>query len=247
MSTGLIHSVESMGVHDGPGIRYVVFTQGCPLRCQYCHNPDTWMRKAGKRVEAGELLLRVLKCKPYMDSSGGGVTISGGEPTLQPGFVRELLKACKEQGIHTALDTSGYVTPEVFSSILPYIDLVLLDIKHIKEEKHRDLTGVSNERTLELISLLEKEKQPYWIRHVIVPGITDNRDDLNQLASYLSNLNGLERVELLPYHRLGVYKWQELGYEYRLEGIEPPSRGQMQEIKGLFIKKGVSASIAVHG
>lgn len=239
MLEGYIHSTESLGTRDGPGIRFVVFMQGCPLRCKYCHNPDTWKLCNGKKLTIDELMDKIRGCKPYISRSNGGVTISGGEPTLQFDFVLELLKECKKEGLHTAIDTSGYLSPEKFKEMLPYLDLILLDIKQIDDSKHLELTGVSNSKTLQIVDLLEKEAQPYWIRHVIVPGYTDDTRDLEELARFLSDKEYMEKLEFLPYHNLGEYKWRELGLNYELKDIKPPSKKMMQEIEGIFIRNEV--------
>jgi len=239
MLEGYIHSIETLGTRDGPGIRFVIFMQGCPLRCKYCHNPDTWKIHDGEKISTTELMGKISKCKPYISRSKGGITISGGEPTLQFDFTLELLKKCQKEGLHTAIDTSGYVNREKFREMLRYVDLVLLDIKQIDDEKHQDLTGVSNDKTLQVVELLEEEGKPYWVRHVIVPGYTDDQDSLNKLASFLQGKKSLERLELLPYHNLGEYKWKELGICYELEGIEPPSEREMQEIEGIFKGYGI--------
>jgi len=239
MREGYIHSIETLGTRDGPGIRFVVFMQGCPLRCKYCHNPDTWRLQEGKKATIDELMERIVKGKPYFQRSNGGVTISGGEPTLQFDFTLELLKRCKEEGLHTAIDTSGYVDRDKFKEMLEYVDLVLLDIKQIDAGKHQELTGVSNERTLAIVDLMEEEGQPYWVRHVIVPGYTDSKEDLSGLARFLQDKKYLERLELLPYHNLGEYKWQELGLKYELTGVKPPSKERMKEIERLFRDYGI--------
>ncbi len=239
MLEGYIHSIETLGTRDGPGIRFVIFMQGCPLRCKYCHNPDTWNLRDGKKTTIAGLMEKINKCRPYITRSNGGVTISGGEPVLQLDFTLELLKKCHEEGFHTALDTSGYVDRDRFREMLKYVDLVLLDIKHIDDEKHRELTGVSNHKTLQTLELLEEEGKPYWVRHVIVPGYTDDKDSLNRLASFLQGKKSLEKVELLPYHNLGEYKWRELGIYYELQGIEPPTEREMQEIEGIFKVYGI--------
>lgn len=239
MSEGYIHSTESLGTRDGPGIRFVVFTHGCPMRCKYCHNPDTWKLCNGNKITIDELMGKINKCKPYFSRSNGGITISGGEPTLQFDFVFELLKRCKEEGLHTAIDTSGFFDSEKFKDMLPYIDLVLLDIKQMDDTKHLELTGVSNSKTLQIVDLLEKEAQPYWIRHVIVPGYTDNKADLEKLAQFLSDKEYMEKLELLPYHNLGEHKWQELGLEYELKDIEPPSGEMMERVEDIFYKYGI--------
>ena len=234
MQEGYIHSIETLGTRDGPGIRFVVFMQGCPLRCKYCHNPDTWRLQEGKKLSIDELMEKIEKCKPYIQRSRGGVTISGGEPTLQFDFTLDLLKRCQEAGLHTAVDTSGYVDRNKFKEMLAYVDLVLLDIKQIDGVKHQELTGVSNERTLAIVDLMEEEGQPYWVRHVVVPGYTDGEEDLTGLARFLQEKKYLERVELLPYHNLGAYKWQELGLKYELGDVKPPDQKKMKEIRDLF-------------
>lgn len=236
MVEGYIHSVESLGTSDGPGIRYVIFIQGCPLRCKYCHNPDTWKKSCGTKVSVEELIDKIKRCRPYIDRSGGGVTISGGEPTLQLDFVLELLKRCKDEGLQTAIDTSGYIDQEKFEKLLPYLDLVLLDIKQIDDEKHQELTGVSNQKTLELVKLMEEEKRPYWVRHVVVSGYTDDEEDITGLAEFLTPLKMMEKLELLPYHKLGEHKWKELGLEYELAGVDSPIEEEMEKIKEIFTK-----------
>ncbi|GAB6137178.1 pyruvate formate-lyase-activating protein [Halanaerobaculum tunisiense] len=243
MTTGYIHSVESFGTQDGPGIRYVVFMQGCPLRCKYCHNPDTWHLQDGEEKSVDQLMDKTIKCKPYMNRSQGGLTISGGEPTLQLDFVLELLRESKEEGIHTAIDTSGYIEQKEFAKLLPYLDLVLLDIKQLDDKRHQQLTGVSNEKILNLVDFLEEKEQPFWIRHVIVPGWTDNLDEIELLVEKLSSLEQLEKVELLPYHQLGVHKWEELDLEYQLEGVEPPSEEKLAEIKEVFTNQGLETVV----
>jgi len=242
MTTGYIHSVESFSTQDGPGIRYVVFTQGCPLRCKYCHNPDTWQLDDGEEVTVADLLEKIKSCRSYFDSAGG-LTISGGEPTLQLDFVAELLAACQAEGINTALDTAGYVNQADFKQLLPDLDLVLLDLKQFDEQQHQELTGVSNQKTLDLIDLLEEEEQPYWIKHVIVPGLTDDLDQLEELAEYLAQLSTLKKVQLLPYHRLGVNKWEELGLDYQLEDVEPPTAASLEDIKDVFLSRGIKTEI----
>lgn len=242
MTTGYIHSVESFSTQDGPGIRYVVFTQGCPLRCKYCHNPDTWKLNEGQQMSVSKIIEKIKSCQSYFNDQGG-VTISGGEPTLQMDFVSEFLAACKGRGIHTALDTSGYVEKDEFKKLLPNLDLVLLDLKHLDDQQHQDLTGVSNQKTLELIKLLEAERQPYWIKHVIVPGITDDLDEIKELAGYLASLSYIEKVQLLPYHRLGVHKWEELGLNYELSEVEPPSEDKLEKIQQIINREDIEVQI----
>ncbi|WP_026486599.1 pyruvate formate-lyase-activating protein [Caldanaerobius polysaccharolyticus] len=233
---GYIHSIETCGTVDGPGIRYVVFTQGCPLRCRYCHNPDTWKMLDGKEVTVDEIIQDAVKYKPYMKFSGGGLTLTGGEPTLQIEFATELFKRCKEEDIHTALDTSGYVDIEKADKLLKYTDLVLLDIKHIDSNTHKDITGVPNDKTLRFARHLSDIDIPTWIRYVLVPGLTDKQEDIEKLAVFVSTLSSVERVEILPYHTMGVNKWKELGYEYTLKDVNPPSKEAIARAINIFKK-----------
>ena len=207
MLKGKVHSIETFGTVDGPGIRYIVFMQGCPLRCKYCHNRDTWDTKGGKEYTADELIENVSKYSSYMKASGGGITVSGGEATLQSEFVAKFFEKAKEKGIHTCLDTSGFVDIEKLDPILENTDLVLLDIKHMDNEKSKDLTGVEITKALEVAKYLDKKNIPVWIRHVLVPTITDDKENLESLAKFVSTLSNVERFELLPYHSIGVHKW----------------------------------------
>ena len=224
--TGKIHSFESFGTVDGPGIRFVVFMQGCPMRCLYCHNPDTWPLQGGSDYTAAEVAARAVKYKSYF-TGGGGVTVSGGEPMLQAEFVCELFALLKAQNVNTALDTSGVMfrAEEVhaFDKLLSFTDLVLLDIKHIDEAEHIKLTGHSNKNILAFARYLSEIGKPVWIRHVLVPGITDCDEYLLKLREFLSSLSNVQRVEVLPYHTMGVVKYQKLGIPYPLEGVLPPS------------------------
>lgn len=242
MKKGYIHSVESFSTQDGPGVRYVIFFQGCQLRCKYCQNPDTWHLKEGDLVSVTKLITKVSRCKNYFGSKGG-VTISGGEPTLQLDFLVELLKQCKEEEIHTAIDTSGYVETAKFQRLLPYLDLVLLDIKSIVEAKHQELTGVSNQQTLKLLEFLEEKEQSFWVRYVVVPGITDELDELKELVEMLARLEYLEKVQLLAYHKLGIHKWKELGLDYQLEDVNPAKQAKLVKIKELFTEAGINVEI----
>lgn len=233
---GYIHSIETCGTVDGPGIRYVVFTQGCPLRCRYCHNPDTWKISEGKEITVDEIISDAVKYKPYMKFSGGGLTLTGGEPTLQIDFATELFKRCRKEGIHTALDTSGYIDIEKADKLLRYTDLVLLDIKHIDRDKHMDITGVPNDKTLRLAQHLSDMKIPTWIRYVLVPGLTDDEEDIENLARFVSGLSSVERVEILPYHIMGVNKWEKMGYHYTLKNVNPPSQADVAKAITIFKK-----------
>ncbi|WP_416150496.1 pyruvate formate-lyase-activating protein [Salipaludibacillus sp. HK11] len=237
---GRIHSVETSGMVDGPGIRYVIFTQGCLLRCQYCHNPDSWDRDAGELRSVKSLIEDIQKYTPYMKHSNGGVTVSGGEPLLQLDFLIELFKECKKLGIHTTIDSSGgcYSSSPSFvtklDELISYTDLFLVDLKHIDDEKHRKLTGVSNKHILDFAKKLSDDKVPVWIRHVLVPGVSDDEKDLTDLSSFISTLENVEKIEILPYHKMGVYKWKELGIAYPLEGVESPTSEQVDRAKALL-------------
>ena len=223
MNTGYIHSTESFGTVDGPGIRFVIFMQGCPMRCQYCHNPDTWKIGAGTEVTADELLAQYKKNRSFYKS--GGITVTGGEPLLQIDFITELFKKAKAENIHTCIDTSGITfnqTEEYLDKLellLQYTDLVMLDIKHIDNEKHKKLTGHGNENILQFALFLEKHRIPVWIRHIVVEGITDNREDLISLGEFIGKLSNLKALDVLPYHTMGVHKYKELGIPYPLDGI----------------------------
>jgi pyruvate formate lyase activating enzyme len=232
---GNIHSIETFGTVDGPGIRYVVFTQGCLLRCQFCHNADTWEIGTGKQMSVSEIIDDLKTYLPFIESSGGGITVSGGEPLLQIPFLIELFKECKKLGIHTTIDSSGgcFSHAERFQAnlkeLLQYTDLILLDIKHIDRKKHISLTGMANEHILEFAQFLSAQNVPVWIRHVLVPTISNDRDDLKKLGEFIGTLTNVKKVEVLPYHELGVYKWEALGMEYPLKGIQPPSDEEAQE------------------
>ncbi len=234
--TGRIHSIETCGTVDGPGIRFVIFTQGCPLRCKYCHNPDTWKISEGKNMTVDELIQEIEKYKSYMDFSGGGVTVTGGEPLMQPKFVKELFRQCKERGIHTALDTSGYIPLEHAKEVIQYTDLILLDIKSFDYQTYKELTGVSNEPTLELAKYLSDIGKPMWIRYVLVPNLTDNPDHIEALAQFIKDLKTVEKIEILPFHKMGEYKWEELGYNYELKETPAPSKELVDSVKEIFKK-----------
>lgn len=237
---GNIHSIESFGTVDGPGIRYVVFTQGCLLRCQFCHNADTWEIGTGKEMSVSEIIGELKSYLPFIEASNGGITVSGGEPLLQLPFLLELFKECKKLGIHTAIDSSGgcYSQAEQFQKnlkeVLQYTDLVLLDLKHIDQKKHKKLTGMSNKHILDFARFLSDQNVPVWVRHVLVPSVTDDEEDLIKLGEFIGTLNNVEKVEILPYHKLGVYKWEALGMEYPLEDIEPPSDDEVEKARKLL-------------
>lgn len=240
MIKGRVHSIESFGTVDGPGIRYIVFLQGCPLRCKYCHNRDTWSMCGGKEMTAEEIVTDASKYRTYMDVSGGGITVSGGEATAQPEFLLEIFKEAKSKGIHTCLDTSGYRSPESISEVLKFTDLVLLDIKHMVPDEAMELAGININKTFEFAEYLDEHNIPVWIRHVLVPGVTDSEENLNLMGEFVSKLNNVDRFEILPYHTLGVHKWEEMGLEYQLEGIEQADEDDVKRAKSIIEKYGVS-------
>ena len=215
-----IHSFESFGAVDGPGIRFVVFMQGCSLRCKYCQNRDTWDLKGGMEYTSDELVAKISRYKNYFSVSGGGVTVSGGEPLLQIHFLIEFFTKLKSLGIHTAIDTSGsFAITEDMKKLIDLTDLFLLDIKCINDEICKDLTGVSNQRELEFARYLSKNHKDMWIRQVLVPGYTDREEDLKKLRKFISELQTVKKVEILPYHDLGKFKWSQLGCQYELENV----------------------------
>ncbi|MDO4863032.1 MAG: pyruvate formate-lyase-activating protein [Ruminococcus sp.] len=224
--TGRIHSTESFGTVDGPGIRFVVFFQGCPLRCRYCHNPDTWDFGGGREVTAEELMREYDSYKEFLKS--GGITATGGEPLAQPEFLAELFALAKSKGVHTCLDTSaGVWSPESCEKIdaaLRYTDLVMLDIKHIDSEPHRELTGIGNANILRFAEHLRDLDIPVWIRHVVVPNITDSHNELFRLGEFLSTLKNLKALDVLPYHDMAKPKYERLEIEYPLPDTPPLSK-----------------------
>jgi len=240
---GRIHSLESFGTLDGPGIRFVIFLQGCPMRCLYCHNPDTWSTKGGTEMSAEELIAEYQKNAAFY--SRGGITVSGGEPLLQIDFLLELFRLAKEKNIHTCIDTSGITYTEELTEyrkkldeLLSLTDLVLLDIKHINSEKHLVLTARKNERPLAFAKHLEELKIPVWIRHVVVEGYTDSPEDLRELGRFVGRLKNLKALDVLPYHTLGKAKYKELGIPYPLAEMPPLDTKDALKAKG-FILEGI--------
>ena len=233
---GYIHSIESFGTVDGPGLRFVVFCQGCPMRCKYCHNPDTWEIGKGERVSPQELMARYERNKAFY--THGGITVTGGEPLLQIDFLLELFTLAKEKGIHTCIDTSGAVYREGDSAynckldvLMKLTDLVMLDIKHIDDPAHRELTGMSNESVLAFAKYLEQKNVPLWVRHVVVPGMTDDETQLERLGRFIGGLKNLKALDVLPYHTMGTVKYQQLGIPYPLEGVEPMSKAGAEQAR----------------
>ncbi|NMB32930.1 MAG: pyruvate formate lyase-activating protein [Clostridium sp.] len=234
---GRIHSFESFGTVDGPGIRFVVFMQGCPLRCLYCHNRDTWEIGVGEEYTPQEVIERMQKYMSYMEFSGGGITITGGEPTLQAEFVAEVFRLAKGLNVHTTLDTNGFVDIGVAKKLLSYTDLVLLDIKHIDEKKHRSITGVSNEKVKKFSEYVSQKEIPLWIRYVLIPGFTNDENDLKLTAEFIKQLGTVEKIEVLPYHNMGEYKWKELGEKYRLKDIKIPTEEEVEKATQILLGK----------
>ena len=238
-NTGRIHSIESFGSVDGPGVRFIVFLKGCHMRCQFCHNPDTWEVKDGEIKTADELLSQALRYKTYW-KKGGGITVSGGEPLLQIDFLIEFFTKAKAKGIHTTLDTSGnpFTRKEPFFSkfneLMKVTDLVMLDIKQINEAEHKILTGWSNSNILDMARYLSELGKPMWIRHVLVPGGSDNDEQLIKLDEFIKTLKNVDRVEVLPYHTLGTFKWEELGIDYPLKDVKPPTKERVENANKLL-------------
>lgn len=243
---GRIHSIETFGTVDGPGIRFVLFMQGCALQCQYCHNPDTWDTATGQQMTVEEVLREIEPYIPYYQKSGGGLTVTGGEPTLQAPFVARLFQECKRRwGLHTALDSSGFCDPEHAGELIDATDLVLLDLKLADREKHERLTSQPNDRIVRFARWLAERKQPVWVRHVVVPGLTDGEDDLTQLGELIGSLGNVGKVELLPYHRMGAYKWERLGRSYALAHTPEPGEAEMARARAIVeqaARRGVLAS-----
>ena len=226
-----VHSFETFGTVDGPGIRFVIFLQGCCLKCKYCHNRDTWSTDNNQIVSIDEIIPKILTYKNYIKTSGG-INVSGGEPLLQAKFLINLFKRLKEYNLHLAIDTSGMVDlTDDIKELLSLTDLVLLDIKHIDDEKCKELVGMSNKKELEFARYLSDNNIPVWIRQVIIPGITDNKDDLLKLKDFISGLKNVEKVEFLPYHDVGKFKWDNLGFKYELSDIRSATKEDITRVK----------------
>ena len=237
---GKIHSFESFGTVDGPGIRYVIFFKGCPLRCKYCHNPDTWTMQGAQEYDSKQIIQQALRYRNYW-SDKGGITITGGEPLMQMDFAIDLLKEAKKYKIHTCVDTSGYMfkpdDPESVKKheeLIKYVDIFLLDIKHIERDAHFDLTGVYNDNTLAFAKWLSDNGKRMWIRHVLVPGITTDEEQLRNLKSFINTLETVDKVEVLPYHTMGTVKYQNLGIPYPLEGVEAPTKDVVTKARDIL-------------
>lgn len=228
---GNIDSIDTMGLVDGPGIRVVIFMQGCPLRCLFCHNPETWNDEKKKQYTPNELIEYILKFKSYFEEKGG-VTFSGGEPLKQPLFLLECLKLCKENNIHTCLDTSG--VGENYDEILDYTDLVIWDIKAIDNENYKKMTGKDIDVSLNFLKTCQKKNKKMWLRQVIVPGINDNEEYILKLKEFIKPLKNIEKVELLPYHTMAINKYEELNIPYRLKGVLDMNKERCLELQNLL-------------
>lgn len=240
MTQGRIHSIETFGSVDGPGIRFLIFLQGCPMRCLYCHNADTWDGSKGELMTADELLDKAERYRSYWGKKGG-ITVSGGEPLMQIDFLLELFTKAKQRNINTCLDTSGqpFSRKEPFLSkfeqLTKVTDLFLVDIKHIDESEHIKLTRQKNTNILDMLRYLSDVNKPVWIRHVLVPNLTDNDEFLKQTRAFIDTLNNVQKVEVLPYHSMGAYKWKELGMNYTLDGVEAPSKERIENAKMILM------------
>lgn len=236
---GYIHQLESFGCADGPGSRFIIFFAGCGLRCKYCHNPDTWKMTDGKLYTVDQLVTEAMSCQSYWGKKGG-VTVSGGEPLMQIDFLIELFKKFKELGVNTCIDTAGGPFTkegpwfEKFKELMNYTDILLMDIKHIDEDEHVKLTGRTGKNIREMFAYLDEIKKPVWIRHVLVPGITDNDEYLTKTRDYIRTLGNVERVEVLPYHGLGAMKYKSLGIDYELKDLESPSAERVANAKAIL-------------
>ncbi len=237
--TANLHSIETFGSVDGPGVRFVVFLQGCGMRCRFCHNPDTWSTKTNQTITADALLEKALRYRRYWGKSGG-ITVSGGEPLLQMDFLLSFFAMAKAQGVHTVIDTAGAPFSrdpaflDKFRQLMEYTDLVLLDIKEIDPDKHKRLTGQDNANILDLARYLSDTGKPVWIRHVLVPSYSDFDEDLIHLGAFIKTLQNVQRVEVLPYHTMGIFKWNKLGIPYPLEGIDPPTPDRVENASRLL-------------
>lgn len=231
---GYIHSIETMGLVDGPGIRVVIFMQGCPLRCLFCHNPDTWKKSENYLTTSKEIVDTVRKYRSYIEDNGG-ITLSGGEPLYQSEFTLDILKMCKKAGIHTCLDTSGVgYDKKYLEDILKYTDLIILDIKAIDEDNYKKMTGKSMEEFNYFLNKVQKLQKKLWLRQVIVPTINDDIDYIKRLKKYISKIRNVEKVELLPYHTMGVDKYKKLNLKYRLDNIEAMDKEKCSELEKLL-------------
>lgn len=232
MATGRLHSIETFGALDGPGIRTVFFMQGCPARCMYCHNPDTWEEEAGEQVTVGEVISRARRGRPYYGENGG-VTFSGGEPLLQADFLIEAMDALRKDGINSAIDTSGTYFDEKSEEVISHCDMVLLDVKHIVPSRFKELTGREQGTLSLLIDAVNRQEKPVWIRQVIVPGFNDDEEYIRELNKFLKRIKYIRKIELLGYHNMAEPKYDKLGIKYRLKGVKPMDSDSLKKLSDL--------------
>lgn len=237
--TGYVHSVETGGTLDGPGIRFVAFLQGCYFRCQYCHNPDTWKPGSGWHVTVDEFMEQIERYAEFLRKYDGGVTLSGGEPLVQPAFVAAILRRCKEMGLHTALDTNGSLGKRMTDEMRDDTDLFLLDLKSIEPATHKIVTGQPVGPVMRFARQLSNEGRKMWVRFVLVPGLTDGHTNVEMTARFAGTLEGVERVEVLPFHQMGAYKWEAMGLEYKLKATDPPDPALIARVKATFAAEGL--------
>lgn len=237
---GRVHSVDSLGTVDGPGIRYIIFLQGCKMRCHYCHNPDSWPLHNGTERDADSVFKEVLKSKRYMVSSNGGLTISGGEPLLQAAFVKAIFERAKNEGMHTCLDTNGFIDDDapILDELLPLTDMVMLDIKHLDPKMHKDLTSQEITKPQNFAKRLQKDGIRTWLRQVLLNDWTMGLDYAKKLADYAKGFDNVELIELLPFHQLGQYKWDEAGLPYKLKEMNPPEHDEVLKMKEYLENQG---------
>ena len=238
--SGYVHSIETAATLDGPGIRFAIFLSGCHFRCQYCHNPDTWKLKHGIHVTVDDLMQELEGYADFLIRYGGGVTLSGGEVMVQAPFVETLVRRMKDRGLHVALDTNGYLGAEVSEQLMQDVDLWLLDLKAFDDTLHRRITGQPNAPVLDFARRLSDLGEKIWIRFVLVPGLTDDPDDIEHLAEFVASLNGVERVEVLPFHQMGAFKWKELGFDYKLEHTPSPDQTTLDRVHHQFAARGLT-------
>ncbi|NCC21042.1 MAG: pyruvate formate lyase-activating protein [Alphaproteobacteria bacterium] len=238
---GYIHSIETAGTVDGPGVRYVVFLTGCPLSCWYCHNPDCMKMKNGFLRSAGDILDDIQDYRWFIERAKGGVTISGGEPLAQPQFVKTLFRGVKALGMHTALDTSGFLNKAADEELLSYVDLVLLDIKSGLPDLYKKVTGVALQPTLDFAQKLDDIGKPVWVRFVLVPDLTDGEDNIEEVAKICARHKNIERIDILPFHQMGEYKWHELGMEYKLQNTRQADETDVERARAIFARHGIKA------
>lgn len=237
--SGFVHSIETGAAVDGPGMRFVLFVSGCQFRCLYCHNPDTWKMRNGKLTSVDEVMKEIGKYANFLRFAGG-LTISGGEPLMQAHFIGEIFyRAKKELNLHTALDTQGFLAGQLEDAWFDNVDLVMLDIKQMNPEKYEHLTGKPLQPTLDFAERMSRMGKKMWIRYVLVPGYTDDFDDVEKLADFITTLNGVERVEVLPFHKMGEHKWQELGMDYELTEVKPPAPEVIERVRSQFKQRGI--------